>query len=153
MKWHVHKWKFSGTLSWLIKISTIIPGLKTLSLITTHNFKGWPDNTFTLVLLSLIFLLYILQTYLSFRSRELLSFITNLIILFTVGSFIGHMFISFDPFLTGMYALIMITAEMVHGLFYYLNAAERPLTIRQSLSLWMIAVALFLFGLVVLSVG
>lgn len=152
MRWHIHKWKLSGTLSWLIKISTIFLGAKMFSLFLGNETNSLPDGIMPLILLGMLLILYITHTIISIHSREILSAISNLTVTFTLTAFILHMFASYEKLTTGIFALLMVTAEMVYGLFYYLNDKDKPLLISRSTALWMIAAGLFLFGLLTLSV-
>lgn len=152
MKWHLHKWQLTGWLSWIIKISTLILACVALSATLKSGFDKVLPDLFPLILLGLIFIHYFYQFLISLRSKEYLSSIGNFIIILSTIIFGIFLYTSGGHFLVAMFAFVMITAEAIYVLFYYLNTEHQPLYTSRVSSLWIIGISLLLFGLLVISI-
>lgn len=152
MKWHIHTWKLSGALSWIIKTSTLFLGWHVFQMFLSTTQTHFQADSLILVLLSLIGIHYLFLLLVSLRSREILSSIGNLAVVLSTSAFISSLFSKWESFTIAMFALVMITSEAIHVLFYYLNEKDQPWIIRRTASLWLSGLSLLLFGLLVISV-
>ncbi|MFW6019859.1 MAG: hypothetical protein ACOCPM_04690 [Bacteroidales bacterium] len=151
MRWHIHNWKISGTLSWLIKISTLVLGwhiLKRYLTIDTETLS--PALTLSSILFILIIVHYLFQFAISFSSKEILSLIGNLSVVFSACFFLLWLLTEHQTVLASFFALFMIMAEAIHVLFYFLNS-EQPLRTTRTISLWLIGTSIFLWAVTTLT--
>lgn len=147
MRWHIHNWKISGTLSWLIKISTLVLGWHILGRYLALD-TGVPDLTFTLssIIFILVILHYLFLFAISISSKEVLSVIGNLAVVFSASFFLPWLLTGHYTILATTFALFMIMAEAMHILFYFLNP-DQPLRTVRTTSLWLIALSILLLGI------
>lgn len=151
MRWHIHNWKISGTLSWLIKISTLVLGWQVLKLYLATDIEDFsPTFTLSSILFILLIVHYLFQFAISFASKEILSVIGNLSVVFSASFFLPWILTEHHTLLASFFALFLIMAETIQVLFYFLNE-DQPLSTNRSVSLWLTGLSIFLLAITALT--
>lgn len=152
MNWHIHNWKLSGSLSWFIRISTAVLGYTALQSVMDANVFEFPEDPLAFFLPALLTIHYLFLFALAFRSKEVLSSAGSLIIALTAAAFTAGSLTSQSNTTIAFFAMFLIMGEVIHALFYILNKKDRPWVTGRNISLWLIAISLFLSGLLIIAV-
>ncbi len=153
MKWHLHNWKLSGSLSWLIRAGTAVTGYIVMGSFINATTLEFPAKPLVFILPCLLTSHYLFLFVLALRSKEIISSAGNLLTALAAGAFTASTLTEEQHILIAFFAMFIIMGEVIHALFYILNKDDRPWITGRNVTLWLIAVSLILSGLLIIAVS